>query len=148
MANAEVTFDSVSDSMLRTIVTEMPLWKHFYHMLHSLDQWFANPFVFSEPEFHERGLNSLTDQSGDFPGKEKLFSYFKAIKTKIHGYLDNLDDGDIDGKPEQSKFDRLTLILAQFRHFMYHIGIIHCCVYKLTGKFPEYVGLSSPIELS
>lgn len=42
---------------------EMPLWKHIYHMLHSLDQWYINPRVYIQPSFHEKDLNNLDVQS-------------------------------------------------------------------------------------
>ena len=47
-----------ADIMLKTcdldfVLCDMPIWKHVYHMLHSCDQWFINPFDFTEPNFHE-----------------------------------------------------------------------------------------------
>lgn len=42
-----------------TILCDMPIWKHVYHTLHSLDQWYINPEVYTEPDFHEPNLNSL-----------------------------------------------------------------------------------------
>ena len=42
-----------------------PMWKHVYHMLHSLDQWFINPMKYDEPSFHRPGLNSLDETSDD-----------------------------------------------------------------------------------
>ncbi len=25
------------------VLCDMPIWKHVYHMLHSIDQWYINP---------------------------------------------------------------------------------------------------------
>ena len=49
-----------------TILCDMPIWKHVYHTLHSLDQWYINPEVYTEPDFHEPNLNSLDDNGSRF----------------------------------------------------------------------------------
>ena len=33
LKNVEIVFGHIDDSILRTVVTEQPLWKHFYHLL-------------------------------------------------------------------------------------------------------------------
>lgn len=35
--------DCVPDSLWNKEYCDMPLWKHIYHTLHSLDLWFINP---------------------------------------------------------------------------------------------------------
>lgn len=35
--------DCVSDELWDKAYCQMPLWKHIYHTLHSLDLWFINP---------------------------------------------------------------------------------------------------------
>ena len=40
----------------------------------------------------------------------------------------------------------LDLILGQFRHIMFHIGMIHGCILMKNGEIPDYVGLAKPIR--
>lgn len=46
--NTETIFTN-ADIMLQTcdmdyILCDMPIWKHCYHMLHNLDQWYQVPY--------------------------------------------------------------------------------------------------------
>lgn len=53
--------DCIPNSLWNTLYCGMPMWKHVYHMLHSLDLWFINPHDknFVEPSFHVYDLNNL-----------------------------------------------------------------------------------------
>lgn len=53
--------DCVPDDLWDKCYCKMPMWKHIYHMLHSLDLWFINPrdINFTEPAIHEKDLNNL-----------------------------------------------------------------------------------------
>ena len=55
--------DCIPDTLWERPYCGMPLWKHLYHMLHSLDQWFINPEVYTDPPFHLPGLNDLDTPS-------------------------------------------------------------------------------------
>ena len=57
----EVTnvIDCIPDEIWERMYCKMPLWKHVYHMLHSLDQWFIDPNEYSDPMFHTKDLNNL-----------------------------------------------------------------------------------------
>ena len=57
------------------VLCDMPLWKHLYHALHSLDRWFINPQRYSEPYFHVPDLNSLDVQSSKTLTREELAEY-------------------------------------------------------------------------
>jgi hypothetical protein len=118
-----------------------PLWKHEYHMLHSLDRWFINPTVYDEPSFHLPGLNDIdTPPPEDFAlTKAELLDYYAGIKTKIFGYLAGLSDEDLPQVPAGCKSDRLTLMLSQFRHLYAHLGNINAVTIMNTGQWP-YVG--------
>jgi hypothetical protein len=57
-------------------------------------------------------------------------------------YLEKLDDGMLADRPPGCPHTRLTLVLGQYRHLMYHIGLIHGCLRaKSGGTNPPYVGL-------
>ena len=101
-----------------TILCDMPIWKHVYHTLHSLDQWYINPEVYTEPDFHEPNLNSLDDYDNKkVLSRELLIDYFESIQEKIMEYLGSLSDADLYEKPDGCAYNRLSLILGQFRHF-------------------------------
>jgi hypothetical protein len=142
LANAEKTLEAADDRLLAEICTGIPFWQHFYHMLHSLDQWLINPSVYTEPRFHITDANSLKNPHSGFLPHAVLNEYFGNIRKKIEGYLSLLTDTDLLEKPELSDHTRLSLILAQSRHFMYHIGFIHSCIKSITGKWPEYIGIA------
>ena len=53
--------DCVPEELWSREYCEMPLYKHIYHMLHSLDLWYINPKAsdYCEPEIHVPDLNNL-----------------------------------------------------------------------------------------
>ncbi len=92
----EVMFTN-ADIMLKTcdlnlVLCDMPIWKHIYHALHSLDRWFINPYEYSEPDFHEENLNSLDIPSDKELSYEQLEGYLEEIKNKTINYVDSLTD--------------------------------------------------------
>ena len=77
-----------------TILCDMPIWKHAYHTLHSLD-------VYTEPDFHEPNLNSLdVYDNKKVLSRELLIDYFESIQEKIMEYLGSLSDADLYEKPD------------------------------------------------
>ena len=127
---------------MNTILCDMPIWKHVYHTLHSLDQWYINPEVYTEPDFHEPKLNSLDDfDNQKVLSREMLIDYFETIKEKIMEYLNSLSDEDLYEKPEGCEYNRLSLILGQFRHFHCHMGNINATTIYNTNKWPRVLGM-------
>jgi hypothetical protein len=123
------------------VLCEMPVWKHLYHLLHSLDRWFINPERYDEPSFHEPNLNSLNIKSSRILTRNELIEYFNLIKIKINEYLSTLTDEMLSEKPGGCTYTRLALILGQYRHLCCHIGNINCTTIIETGKWPRVVGL-------
>jgi hypothetical protein len=147
-SNMEAAFRAADRIDFNKPVIRGPLWKHFYHMLHSLDQWFINPYQYTEPAFHETGLNLIDKSTPEKAlSKQTLLEYYHGIRIRIEKYQEELDVTKLTEYPEGSRFSRLTLILAQFRHLMYHIGFIHACIMKETGSMPEFFGISPPLDL-
>ena len=60
----------------------MPMWKHLYHTMHSLDQWFINPARYEEPSFHVKNLNSLDEPSEIVLSRQQLSDYLTEIDNK------------------------------------------------------------------
>lgn len=123
------------------VLCDMPIWKHCYHTLHSLDQWYINPYNYSEPPFHKNMLNSL-DYIDDetLLTREQLMEYFKTIQAKLLDYIDGLNDEDLYEVPKNCKYNRLEHILGQFRHFHCHMGNINASTMVAKNQWPRVVG--------
>ena len=136
--------DAVPDAWWTRHYCDMPLWKHIYHTLHSLDQWYVNPFVYSEPAFHVDGLNDLdTDVGEACLSRETLRTYARQVEQKIQRYLQALEDGDLlDRPPGSGAYSRFHLILAQHRHLDMHIGMLMGYVIAGEGRWPRVLGLT------
>jgi hypothetical protein len=130
---------------LNLVLCEMPIWKHVYHALHSLDKWFINPDCYEEPFFHEPNLNSLEIKSFNTLSKNELIEYYDSIKIKIMEYLNTITDESLSEKPDGCTYTRLALILGQYRHLCCHMANINCTTIIQTGKWPRIVGLDGDL---
>jgi DinB superfamily len=141
-ANVETTLNSIEDDQLyNTNICDWPLAEQIYHMLHSFDQWFINPNNYKEPDILQR----KTDE-GRKLSKLELIEFYDSIKVKISSYLEHLKGESLSSQPPDCQFNRLALMLGQYRHLMYHIGFIHSCLRIYTrGTSPPYHGLGLPI---
>lgn len=139
--------DCVDDSMWNREYCEMPCWKHIYHMLHSLDLGYINPFDknFCEPKIHEKDLNNLDVHSEKTLSRDEINDYFEDIKSKIREYLSALTDSDLLGYPDGCEYTRFTLIMGQFRHLHSHMGMLMGFIIDDTGKWPTVLGLTNLI---
>jgi hypothetical protein len=64
---------------------------------------------------------------------------------KISAYLNELETDTLENNPYGCQFSKMTLLLGQFRHLMYHIEYLHACLKNHTGKAPKYMGLELSI---
>lgn len=123
------------------VFSGMPIWKHVYHTLHSIDRWFINPEQYEEPPFHEPDLNSLYVKSEKVLTKTELLAYFETVRTKIMDYLCTMTDDKLCEKPDNCEYTRIALILGQYRHTYFHMGVINATTINETGKWPRVVGM-------
>lgn len=135
----------VPDELWNKCYCDMPLWKHIYHMLHSLDQWYINPRVYTQPPFHQKDLNNLDVQSDIRLSREEIGRYFNDVKKKITCYNESLTDDILLQKPENCEWTRFTLILAQHRHLHSHMGMLMGFIIEDTGMWPKTLGLKRDI---
>ena len=142
---AENVIACVPDGLWDKHYCGMPLWKHIYHMLHSLDRWYVNPRVYAEPPFHEEDLNDLDVQSNTSLTRTEIERYFGEVRKKITSYNDSLTDDLLLQKPERCEWTRFTLILAQHRHLHSHMGMIMGFIIADTGLWPKTLGLEHDI---
>lgn len=136
-----------ADIMLKTcdldfILCDMPIWKHVYHMLHSCDQWFINPFEYTEPDFHEANLNSLDISSENKLTNEMLTDYLECVRAKILSFIDSLTDENLYEIPQGCTSNRLGLMFSQYRHFYAHLGNINATTIMQTNRWPRVIGTS------
>ncbi|MCI6376194.1 MAG: DinB family protein [Clostridiales bacterium] len=125
----------------------MPVWKHIYHMLHSLDRWFANPRdpAYQEPPFHTPGLNDLDTPPQGSLSRETLTAYLTQVGERTMAYLEELDDAALEERPQGCEFTRMTLILGQHRHLSTHMGMLMGFIIAETGRWPRVLGLERPM---
>jgi len=123
-----------------------PVWRHAYHMLHSLDQWFINPMVYTQPPIHQDGLNDL-DCDRVFPtlSPAVLEDYLAAIATRLRAYLATLTDGLLTACPEGCPYARMTLIVGQMRHLHTHQGMLMGFIIAQRGAWPAVLGTQLPL---
>lgn len=138
--------DCIPEELWDKKYCEMPCWKHVYHMLHSLDQWYINPcdIDFKEPEIHVKDLNNLDVISEKHLSRDEIGSYYFAIKAKIEAYLMDLTDEQLLQCPSGCEYSRFALILAQFRHLHSHMGMLMGFIIDDTGLWPRVLGLKRP----
>lgn len=139
--------DCVPDSLCNKEYCDMPLWKHIYHMLHSLDLWFINPRDkhYCEPSIHSENLNNLDIITDKTLSRNDIENYFNEIEIKITDYITKLNDEELLDYPENCEYTKFTLILAQYRHLHTHMGIIMGFIIDDTGLWPNVLGLTRPI---
>ncbi len=121
------------------LVCGSPAWRYVYHTIHSADKWFFNPFVYNEPEFHQKGMDNPDNPCDITLSDQQLLDYLHKVRDKTFAYLDTLTDDMLYEYPQDCKFTRLELVLMQFRHISIHTGMINGQTIELTGKFPMFV---------
>ena len=92
LRNVQVSLDTITETQLSVTKVKWPIWKHFYHLLHSLNQWFINPVNYIQPAFHQDGMNYFDKLEDHGLSRKQLLEYFHTIKRKIDVYLSELTD--------------------------------------------------------
>jgi hypothetical protein len=145
--NVNNIIECVPEEMWDKVYCEMPLWKHIYHMLVSLDRWYINPRVYKAPAFHEENLNNLDVPTQKKLSKETIRLFMTEVERKIKEYNNNLRDEVLLTKPENCEWTRFILILGQIRHLHSHMGMIMGFIIAETGQWPKVIGLEGEIPI-
>ncbi len=130
----------------------LPNSRYLFHALHSADQWFINPDKYKASSTDISGVDevlSIIDQ--ELPGFSQrtdvditagqLRIYAENVQYKIQKYLDTLTDDMLSEVVEEAKpYTRLDLILAQYRHIMFHIGLSTGVSVDDGKPWPEFSG--------
>ena len=141
VAELEFVFDGVNGS------------RYIFHYLHSMDRFFINPVsyvyegekLFGIPE----NLSVISSEREGYVedtsiviSRDKLFAYFEYIKNKIEVYFDGLTSEELLQKPEGNEYTRLELILGQFRHQLWHVGLSSAITFEGKKIWNEFTGLN------
>jgi hypothetical protein len=141
--NIEILLDTIPENEFDSLKGGFKTWKHFYHLIHSLDKNFIDPSNFVEPEFHKKNMNIIYLNDRNNLSKIEIENYYRNVKNKIQKYLNTLNNDTLEEEIyfNEMYLTKLELIMAQLRHIFYHIGYLHCCIKIEKGETPEYIGL-------
>jgi hypothetical protein len=120
--------------------------KQFYHMLVSLDYWFIDPRSYDRKEYSDRELKDLEVETDRIISRDQLIHLFNEIRERIFNWLKTITVDDLNNNITGSRLTHGDLILAQFRHVMYHIGYLHCCLMNQYGRLPRWIGITKDWE--
>lgn len=140
VADLEAIFDGVNGS------------RYIFHNLHSMDRFFINPteYVYEGEKLFGIPENlSVIDPSREgyvsdksiVISREQLLNYFEHVKGKIESYFEKLTAEELLEKPKDSDYTRLELILGQFRHLMWHVGLSSGITFCSKKEWNQFTGL-------
>ena len=147
-------YEQINRAELSGMVDNVNNSRILFHMIHSMDKYFINPFDYSYDEVYKlTGIDekySIISESREgyiedpdyVISKEILSAYMDFVKEKINRYLDNLNDEDLYKKPEGCKYTIMQMILAQYRHSMFHCGMSEMATFDNRGDWLEYTGIA------
>ena len=141
VAELEAVFDGVNGS------------RYIFHNLHSMDRFFINPVNYEYEGEKLFGISEnlsvistaregYVEDTSIVISREKLLAYFEYVKNKIEKYLDGLTAEELLQKPEGCEYTRFELILGQFRHQMWHVGLSSAITFEGKKIWNEFTGLS------
>ena len=142
MADLEAVFDEENNS------------RYIFHYLHSMDRFFINPMnyvyegekLFGIPEnlsvIDSRREGYVADKSIVI-SRRQLLDYLDYVREKINSYFETLSSAELLQKAEGCEYSRLELILAQFRHQMWHVGLSSAITFNSKNEWNPFTGLSA-----
>lgn len=142
VAELEAVFDGVNGS------------RYIFHNLHSMDRFFINPmsYVYEGEKLFDIPENLsviATEREGYVAdtsiviSREKLLEYFEYVKNKIEKYFGELTGDQLLQKPEGCEYTRLELILGQFRHQMWHVGLSSAITFENKKIWNKFSGMNA-----
>ncbi len=120
----------------------MPIWNNVIHALMGSDFWLRLDYMedfrscFDIPENLRDKLyrDEWCGESDGFMTKEQIMDCFKAFDVKKDKFFDLLNDETLCRKiREDMDFTYLSVICAQIRHIMCHVGICQDAITAFGG---------------
>lgn len=152
----EINFINVKDQILtadlETVFDGENNSRYIFHYLHSMDRFFINPMDYvyeGEKLFGIQENLSVIDPSREgyvsdksiVISREQLLNYFEYVKRKIESYFEKLTSVELLEKPKDCAYTRLELILGQFRHLMWHVGLSSGITFCSKKEWNKFTGL-------
>lgn len=121
----------------------MPIWNHIIHTLIGSDFWLRLDYMtdFSSClELPEKLCDRLykdewCGEGDDFMSKKQISDCFKALDIKKEKFFDSIDDKMLTEKIRgDMAFTYLSVICAQIRHIMCHVGMCQDAITAFGGE--------------
>ncbi len=147
-------YEQIKNADLTCMIESVNNSRFLFNMIHSMDKYFINPYDYDySPAYELTGIKeeySIISESREgyifdpdyVVPREQLLCYMDLVKEKIHIYLDDLTDEALYQKPDGCPYTRIQMILAQYRHSMFHCGMSEMVTFDNTGKWLEYSGIA------
>lgn len=154
----EINFINIHDQLimadLNTVFDAENNSRYIFHYLHSLDRFFINPcdYVYEGEKLFGIPENlSVIDPKREgyvadttiVISQKQLLDYYDYVKAKIDAYFETLTSEQLLQKPDECEYTRLELILAQFRHLMWHAGLSSAITFNSKHEWNAFTGLSA-----
>lgn len=149
----ENIYEQIKTATLEKRIDNVNNSRFLFHMIHSIDRYFINPFEYDYSPVEDliqinenysiisESREGYIEDDGYVISRNDLMIYMDYVKNKITDYLDSIDDNDLYKKPDNCPYTRMELILAQYRHSMFHCGMSEIATYDETGEWSKYTGL-------
>lgn len=147
-------YEQINRADLSCMIDNVNNSRFLFHMIHSMDKYFINPYDYDYSEVYnligidenysiisESREGYIADDGYVIP-REKLVRYMDYVKAKIDNYFSGLSDEELSEKPADCPYTRLQMILAQFRHSMFHCGMSEIATYDNMDEWLNYTGLA------
>ena len=154
----EINFINVQEQILKadleTVFDAENNSRYIFHYLHSMDRFFINPCdyvyegekLFGIPEnlsVIDPKREGYEKDAGIVISRQQLLDYLAYVKAKIGAYFETLTAQGLLEKPNGCEYSRLELILAQFRHLMWHVGLSSAITFASKKEWNAFTGLSA-----
>lgn len=121
----------------------LPVWNNVVHVLVGSDFWFRldykadfkSSFDFPEKIGEKLYRDEWCGENDGFMTKEQVMDCFKIFDVKKDKFFDSLDDETFCRKIlDNMDFTYLSVICAQIRHIMCHVGICQDAITAFGGE--------------
>lgn len=121
----------------------LPIWNHIVHALMGSDFWlrldymaeFSSCLHIPDSVCDRLSQDEWCDEIDGFMTKEQVMDCFKAFDVKKDKFFDSLNDEMLCQKiRDDMEFTYLSVICAQIRHIMCHVGMCEDAILAFGGE--------------
>ncbi len=135
--------DICPDELWKSDNNGMAIWNHIVHALMGSDFWlrldymaeFSSCFDLPENLLDKLYRDEWCSGNDCFMTKEQVLDCFKAFGIKKDNFFDSINDSMLCEKiREDMDFTFLSVICAQIRHIMCHVGMCQDAITAFCGE--------------